>query len=337
MEDPMENPLFWSNFAAALLLIIFTGYTVLDGFDLGTGIILPAFFNGKEHSSKLISFISPFWDGNEVWMLTGAVMLFAAFPKVFAALLPSLYLPMIGLILCLIFRAVSFELSYSEGGGKRAWELVLSISSILISAAGLIILGGLIEGLPLNRNHEFSGSLLFFFRPFPLIFCLTGLGLLAIQGLGYVLVRAEGDLQLKALKTVKEVWMFTFILVILTFILVLLHPSLRPKKGIWIGATISILILLIYRITLKRVPDLFSFLISSLILASGWIFIAISLYPNLLPAGNDPALSLTIRDASAPAGTQKFVSLFSSIGLVIIIFYTGIVYRIFHFKNKNHT
>ena len=142
-------------------------YVVLDGFDLGIGILFP-FFPEEAQRDQVMNSVAPFWDGNETWLVLGGVTLWAAFPKAFAIILPAVYIPVLVLLLALIFRGVAFEFRFVAKPRHRKWDASFAVGSIVAAFAQGLVLGAILEEIPV-RNQEFAGTPLWWLSPFSVL------------------------------------------------------------------------------------------------------------------------------------------------------------------------
>jgi len=178
---------------------LFTGYAILDGFDLGVG-ALHLLTNTDEERRLMLNSIGPVWDGNEVWLVTGGGALFAAFPDVYATSFSGFYLAFMLLLVMLIFRAVAIEFRSKQPmrWWRKWWDISFSVSSILGALIQGIALGNVAQGVPLGADHEFHGSFLGLFNPYALLVGVTTLAMFAMHATIYVVLKTEGALQAKA-------------------------------------------------------------------------------------------------------------------------------------------
>jgi len=184
-----------------LLGILFFGYALLDGFDLGVG-MLHLFTNTDEHRRLMLNSIGPVWDGNEVWLVTGGGALFAAFPPVYATLFSGFYLPLMLLLTALIFRAVAIEFRSKrpDAWWRRSWDAAFLAGSLLAALLLGITVGNLARGIPLDSSHEFSGSLFDLLSPYSAMVGVTTVALFMMHGSIYVVMKTEGPLHDQARK-----------------------------------------------------------------------------------------------------------------------------------------
>src|SRR5450631_939748 len=184
-------PVIWAGLIGTAVAM----YVILDGFDLGIGILLPFARNESERDQMMRS-VAPFWDGNETWLVLGGGGLWVAFPKAYAVIMPAFYLPMIVMLLALVFRGVAFEFR-TVSLSKIWWNRAFAIGSALAAFSQGVILGGLIEGVPV-RDGAYAGGALHWATPFAL---LCGLALIAGYGLlgaTWLAMKTEGPVATRA-------------------------------------------------------------------------------------------------------------------------------------------
>ena len=332
----MDGLVFWQTLWFFILILLFFIYSLLDGFDLGIGILLP-FFSRKENSaSRLLKSVTPFWDGNELWLLNGAVCVFAVFPPAFRTVLSGFYLPVILLALFFILRAVSFEFYFRDIERRQFWGVALAFCSFMIVFMGSLTLANLTIGIPLDGNGEFKGNILSLFRIFPAIIALLAVTAAMLHGMSYAAGRTDGGLKKDVLKV------STVLCIVLCAGLILFVPAILIffkqevyNPGIWAGLLISFLALLAFGFMLRKGWDKLILWMSSLFIAGLWIAVASAMFPNLIRAGNNPANSITIYNASSPLSTLTFMTYLLFIGIILILLYTLTVYRIFRGRTKD--
>src|SRR4051812_35906155 len=198
-EGEMEwyLPVIWAAVIGAAVAL----YVILDGFDLGIGILFPFAKEDKERD-QMIASIAPFWDGNETWLVLGGGGLWVAFPRAYAVIMPALYLPVIMMLLGLIFRGVAFEFRTVANTSKKYWTFAFAAGSTVAAFCQGLILGGLIQGIKIE-NGEFAGGTFDFLRPFAII---CGLGVVtgyALLGACWLIMKTEGPVAERARKHAK--------------------------------------------------------------------------------------------------------------------------------------
>ncbi len=179
-----------------LVGVLLLGYAVLDGFDLGAGVLNPFVAKTDDERRTVLRSIGPVWDGNEVWLLTAGGALFAAFPLVYATVFSGFYLALMLLLAALIFRAVALEFrDQLEGAGwRRAWDVAFFLGSAVPALLLGVAIGNIIRGLPLNAAGEYTGGLIGLLTPFPLIIGLLVVALVTTHGAAWLLVKTQGAL-----------------------------------------------------------------------------------------------------------------------------------------------
>ncbi|RYD87537.1 MAG: cytochrome d ubiquinol oxidase subunit II, partial [Sphingobacteriales bacterium] len=208
----LDLPTWWFLLIGALI----SGYGILDGFDLGAG-ALHLFFRKEQSRRIALNAIGPVWDGNEVWLVIGAGALFAAFPLVYGTLLSVFYLPFIVLLVAIIFRAISIEFRSKEEmtWWRALWDVCYCLSSSTIALLFGLILGNLIQGIPLDKDYQFVGRLRDFFNPYALLISVTVLSLFMLHGAMYLAMKTEDRLYAKMTILINQTSKF-FILCFIT-------------------------------------------------------------------------------------------------------------------------
>ncbi|RYD93556.1 MAG: cytochrome d ubiquinol oxidase subunit II, partial [Sphingobacteriales bacterium] len=207
-----------------LIGAVFTGYIILDGFDLGAG-ALHLFFNKEESRRIALNAIGPVWDGNEVWIVIGGGALFAGFPAVYATLLSSFYIPFMLFLMAIIFRAISIEFRSKEPmlWWRKMWDISYSISSALIALLLGVVLGNVTQGINMGPDHVFRGSFTEFLNPYALLTGITTLALLMMHGSIYLVMKTENRLYAKLTVMVRNTTIFFVIMILLTSFYTLLY------------------------------------------------------------------------------------------------------------------
>ena len=309
-------------------------YIVLDGFDLGLGILFP-FFRAEADRDQMMNSVAPFWDGNETWLILGGGGLWVAFPKAYAVIMPALYLPVIVMLLALVFRGVAFEFRWVAKPRHRKWDVAFATGSTVAALCQGIILGGLLQGVTIV-DGRFAGGALDWLTPFSL---LCGLGVVAgyaLLGVTWILMKTEGPVERRARAMAPSL-----LLVLMTFVAaVSLWTPLAIERIAERWFTFPNLIYL------APVP------LATLLLAwSCWrgILGGRSVQPFLSAVGifllayaglvisNAPWLvppTLTIWDTAAYVGSQVFMLIGTTLLLPMVLGYTVFVFWVFRGKLK---
>ncbi len=315
-----------------LIGVLLIGYSILDGFDLGVASLLPILAKTEKEKRILFNSIGPFWDGNEVWLLTGGGALFAAFPHVYATVFSGFYLALMLVLFCLIFRAVSLEFRAHYNGGKTFWEWAFVIGSLIPSLLYGVALGNVVQGIPLDKNMEFTGTFFTLLRPFPLVIGLLGLVMILIQGATYTMTKTDGELRKRAVDVAKKLWIVFWVLFVLSIILsFIVIPNSIKRVTAWLATILIIIDMIFLRNSLNKDDAGQAFIYSSIVFVLLWAIAGSVLYPNLVRATN-PDLSLTISNASSSQLTLTVMLIIALIGMPFVIGYTIYVYKIFKGK-----
>ncbi|MBI5038588.1 MAG: cytochrome d ubiquinol oxidase subunit II [Nitrospirae bacterium] len=321
-----------------LILGLTAGYAILDGFDLGVG-VLHLFARDNSERRININAIGPVWDGNEVWLLVAGGSLFAVFPMAYAAILSGFYLLLILLLTSLIFRAVSLEFrnKVSSAAWQRLWDWSFGLGSLLASLLFGIMLGNILQGVSIDQEGIFTGHFLSQFNLFSILTGLLILTVFVMHGGIYMTLKTEGLLLERMRRAVSMAWFILIILfptaVISTYYVspFLFRGLLRaPFPGITAVILLAAILCIPAALWFKRYA--LSFLASSVMIACGILLTGLSLFPRLIPSGIDPAYSLTIYNAAAGPRTLTAMLVITLISLPLVISYTIYIHRVFKGK-----
>ena len=308
-----------------ILIMVFLGmFSMLDGFDLGVGMLLP-FAKDKDEAGRLVSMISPFWDGNEVWLITAAGFAFAAFPAVYGLLLSSFYLPIMAFVAALVMRGLALDYSYHDLAHQRMWQRLAAGGSYGVTILGLLTLGTILQGLPFVGPGLLSQTFSDYVGVFPILFCLAGTVFVIWQGMTYTLIRDPSGVRQDMAKRIWPAVVAAGMLLMAAWGVYL--PQALGKPIALMGGVLCAMGIVAGRLTLWRKGWAFYF--SCVSMAGLWMLIAASLYPDVLPARHPSGLSLTLGSAAAPLSTLKPMVLIGSFLIPVILVYTGFTYRVF--------
>ncbi len=324
----IDLPFIW----AAIIAFAVLAYVILDGFDLGIGILFP-FFPEKRDRDVMMNSVAPVWDGNETWLVLGGGGLLAVFPLAYSIILPALYAPIIAMLLGLIFRGVAFEYRWRTKRGEFLWNWAFAGGSMLAAFSQGIALGALVQGIPVV-NRAYAGAWWDWLTPFSVA---TGFAILigyALLGSTWLIMRTTGELAEKARRIALRT---CFATVAAMGIVSLWTPFLRPiyleRWFSWPTAIFSVIVpvlvlgcfaLLLAGIRGKR--DAQPFLAALSLFVLGFAGIGISFYPYMVPP------SVTIWDAAAPDSSLAFLLWGAAFLVPIILIYTGYAYWVFRGK-----
>ncbi|HOC59188.1 MAG: cytochrome d ubiquinol oxidase subunit II [Syntrophaceae bacterium] len=322
-----------------LIFALFLGYALLDGFDLGIAVLLPLLGKSKEEKDTLIASIGPVWDGNEVWLITGGGALFAAFPHAYATIFSGFYPAMMLVLLALIFRAVSMEFRAYDTVRAGLWEKAFAGGSALAALLFGVALGNVVYGVPLDGRMEFTGNFFTLLRPVPLLFGITGLAAVLLQGAAWSILKTTGDLQQRSFQAIRILSMINVVLAVVYFAVLLnVTPRSSGNPLFFIGLLLTFSGLAALFLGVGKKKDGAAIWASScsligLLLAAGAVQ-----FPNLVTASNQAHESLTIYNSSSGLYSLQVMAAIGLVGMPVVVGYTIFVYRLFKGKTEagNH-
>jgi cytochrome d ubiquinol oxidase subunit II len=325
----IDLPIIWAVIIAFGLMM----YVVMDGFDLGIGILFP-FVRDRADRDTMVNTVAPVWDGNETWLVLGGASLMAAFPLAYSVLLSALYLPLVLMFAGLVCRGVAFEFRFkAEKAHKPVWDKAFSLGSYIATFSQGVCLGAYINGFAVT-GPSYGGGVLDWLTPFSLF---TGLGLVvayALLGSTWLIMKTEGPLQRRMFALARPV---TVVLLAVIGIVSLWTPLTHPKVAArWFAlpnlvffAPIPVLVLTTTWTMLRvlgRDVHATPFLLALLLLFLGYSGLAISLWPDIIPP------SVSIREAAAPPQSMGFPLVGALFVIPIILTYTAWSYYVFRGK-----
>lgn len=328
MPFGVDLPMFFAFIIAFAIL----AYVVMDGFDLGVGILFPFLPVGRERDSAMNS-IAPVWDGNETWLVMGGGGMLAAFPLAYGMILSALYAPIIAMLLALVFRGVAFEFRWRDPRHRALWDAAFSIGSIVAAFAQGVTLGALLQGVAV-QNRTYAGGWFDWLSPFSV---LVGLSLVcgyALLGATWLVMKSEGPLQERCHR-------FAFRLGVGTIVAMAAVSAATPflRDAYWerwfawpqilFTAQVPLLVAIVTGIlfwSLKRAHHYTPFLMALALFGLGLAGLGVSLYPYIVPP------SVTIWQAAAPDDSLKFMLPGVLVLVPIILAYTGYSYWVFRGK-----
>ena len=320
----MDLPTLWF----VILGFFFVGYFVLDGFDFGVGMSLP--FLGRDDTDRrvLINTIGPVWDLNETWVIVAGAFLFAAFPEWYATLFSGFYLLMLLILLALIARGVSFEYRHQrpESSWKRRFDLMIVVGSAVPAFVWGLVFANVVQGVPLDEGHNYTGTLLDLLNPYALLGGLTTLLLFFTHGVVFVTLKTEGEIRGRARRLATRAGVVTIVVAAAFLALTsLMHGTL---VSVALSAVAAVTLIASFVANLRgREGRSFGLMAVTIALAVSSLFAA--LFPGVMPASNDPANSLTIANASSSTYTLTIMSWVALVFVPLILGYQGFTYWIF--------
>jgi cytochrome d ubiquinol oxidase subunit II len=323
----------------ALVGILFTGYVILDGFDLGVG-ALHLFVSGRDEDRRIfLNAIGPVWDGNEVWLVTGGGALFAAFPAVYATVFSGFYLAFMALLCALIFRAVAIEFrsKHPSARWRWFWDRSFAAGSVFSSFLIGVAMGNIAWGVPLDARGEFTGHFLDLLHPYALMMGVTTVALFAMHGAIYLVLKTEGELQERVRQWVNPLivsFILSYVIVTLATLLYVPHVTDAFRREPWFFAIVIPVILLIANIPreVNRGQEFFAFLSSCGAMAGLMAIFGIGSYPNLVFSLPHPEYSLTAFNAASSPKTLGIMLTIALTGIPVVLAYSVSIYWIFRGK-----
>lgn len=307
-------------------------YVVMDGFDLGIGILFPTFKPGRERDSAMNS-VAPVWDGNETWLVLGGGGLMAAFPLAYAIILPALYAPIIVMLLALIFRGVAFEFRWRDPAHRAFWDVAFTGGSIIGTLAQGITLGALLQGVAVE-GRQYAGGWWDWLTPFSL---LTGVSLVvgyAFLGATWLVMKTEGDMQAHVRRMAGWLGAATIALIgvvsaVTPFLKGAYYENWFAWPNVLLTAQVPLLVLIgavLFFRTLGRGHERWPFLLGLGLFGLSFAGLGISIFPYAVPG------AVTIWQAAAPDSSLIFMLVGAAVLIPIILTYTGYAYWVFRGK-----
>jgi cytochrome bd ubiquinol oxidase subunit II len=323
--EPSGLALFWAAVLAGAILI----YVVLDGFDLGVGVL---FGTTRDETRRvhMMDTIAPFWDGNETWLVVIGAGLFAAFPDVYAIFLGAFYFPVLLLLFGLIFRGVAFEFRFRGARMRRVWDAGFFWGSTVVAFVQGAAIGAMMRGIPV-ADGQYAGGPFGWLHPFAI---LTGIGLVlgyALLGAGWLLLKSEGELRDWARRRIT--WLASGVLAVLglAFALifdysVLAHSNLQARPWGLVFPAVGVLALVGVTLGARQRRDGLPFAMAVLFFLAAFLSLGVMFWPYMIP------YSVTVASAAAPEASLGFLFYGGVVVLPVIAAYTIGVYWVFRGK-----
>jgi cytochrome d ubiquinol oxidase subunit II len=333
LENFVNLPLIWYG-------LIFTAvflYILLDGFDLGVGILFP-FAPSDKCRDRMMNSIAPFWDGNETWLVLGGGGLFAAFPLAYAVMMPALYLPVIAMLLGLIFRGVAFEFRFKAVKSRRIWDHAFHFGSLLAAFMQGMIIGAVVQGIEVD-GRSFAGSTFDWLNAYSV---MTGVAVVfgyALLGSTWLVMKTEEETQDWARKSASyTIGYVALFLAIVSISMPIMNADIRAR---WFDLpnlffllpipTASLILLIMIWRDLHTGREYRPFLLSFGVFLTGYIGIAISMWPYIVP------FEITFSQAAAAPESQSLLLVGTVVLLPLILVYVGYCYYIFRGKASHES
>lgn len=311
-----------------LIAVLWTGYLFLEGFDLGVGILMKTFARDEKERRLLLNTVGPVWDGNEVWLITAAGAMFAAFPFWYASLFSALYIPLVFVLLGLIFRAVSFE--YRGKVHSQAWRTVCDWAIALGSTVAAFGIGAMLAltttGLPLNENGDRVGGPFAWFSWYAVLGGLAVVGFAVVHSAAFVALKTDGEVRHRARRLVGR-WLPVGLLPMVAWAIAVAAEN--GKWFSWLLIAIALVAAIASWVASRAGREGFSFLAMGGFLLAGVAAIFSAVYPVVLPSTLNPAWNLTVENASSSSYTLGLMSVVAAIGVPLVLAYQAWTYWVF--------
>jgi len=355
-----------------LLGVLFIGFAIMDGFDLGVAICLPWLAKNDDERRILINCIGPTWEGNQVWFILGGGAIFAAWPALYALSFSGFYLAMLLVLLALILRPVGFKYrsKLQHRHWRQFWDYALFIGGFVPSLIFGVAVGNVLQGVPFHFDQDlrafYTGSFFDLLNPFAILCGLLSVSMLSMQGANFINLKTTGILSQRAIKT--ATWMAGFSIILFVLGGFAMHqiqgyqlsseishfgPSNPTHKQVlmvshawmqnyqilpmlWLIPGLAILSCLLVMLLVKRKPIL-AFIASSVAIAHIIATVGVTMFPFILPSSSDPNHSLLIWDASSSERTLFIMLMATVIFFPVILCYTAWVYRVLRGEVNMHT
>ncbi|GAB4173364.1 MAG: cytochrome d ubiquinol oxidase subunit II [Calditrichia bacterium] len=316
-----------------LITVLYIGFFFLEGFDYGVGIVLPFLGKNDEERRRIINTIGPFWDGNEVWLLTAGGATFAAFPNWYATLFSGFYLPLFLILLALIVRGVAFEFRSKDKSPtwRNTWDWMLFIGSFIPALLWGVALANILRGVPIDQNMEYVGGFFNLLNPYALLGGLVSLSLFTLHGSLFLSLKSDTDIAERARNLSIKIGPLTGILMFLFVIFTYFATDIFTREGINPGAVpiLAGLSILLAGWFVRKGMMGWGFVLTGLTIVFTTITFFMGMFPRVMISSLNPEWSLTIYNASSTPYTLKVMSIVALIFVPIVLFYQGWTYYVF--------
>ena len=316
-----------------LITVLFIGFFFLEGFDYGVGILLP--FLGKTDRERriIINTIGPFWDGNEVWLITAGGAMFAAFPEWYATMFSGFYMALVLMLLALIVRGVAFEFRSKDPNPKwrNFWDWMIFVGSFVPALLWGVALANLWAGVPIDANMNYVGTFWNLLTPFTLVGGVTTLLMFTVHGALFLTLKATGPVIERADTTLKRIGPFTTVVVFSFFGMAYFATDVFARLGVNPGIVpvTAGASLLAAGWFISQSRHGWAFFMTGITITAATTSIFLALFPRVMVSSLDPAWSLTIYNASSSPYTLRIMTIVALIFVPIVLIYQGWSYYIF--------
>lgn len=318
-----------------LWILLWAVYFILDGFDLGSGTLLPFLARNDMEKRYIYNASGPFWDGNEVWLITAGGVTFAAFPVAYATMFSALYAPLLILLFALIFRAAAFEFRNKVHCDcwRRVWDLCLVLGNFLPALLLGVAFANLFRGIPIDADGVYHGSILTLLNPYGLAGGVLFVLMFAFHGALWLELRTIGDLRDRARRAAFVIWPLLLSMTLL-FIALTAHytntfATFQHHPIMYVALVLAVVGLIAARLTLGHGAMLAAWLSSALFILGATFFGALGMYPNLIISSIDPAYNVTVTNGASSPLTLMIMLGVALVAVPVVILYQLWVYFAF--------
>ena len=332
-ETFLDLPLIWYALIGTAILL----YVLLDGFDLGVGVLFP-FAPTDRCRDRMMNSIAPFWDGNETWLVLGGGGLFAAFPLAYSILMPALYIPIIIMLLGLIFRGVAFEFRFKADTSRRLWDYAFHFGSLVATVMQGMVIGAIVQGVNVD-GRSFAGNAFDWLNAYSV---MTGVALVfgyALLGATWLIMKTDGETQAWARKCASYV--LAYVALFMAIVSISMPVMNMDIRTLWFSTPNFFFLLPVPSLTLvffimiwrdvHQGKEYRPFFLSIGIFLMGYIGITVSMWPYLVP------FEVSFRQAAAAGPSQSLLLVGTVIMLPVVLGYTGFCYYVFRGKASSET
>ena len=320
-----------------LITVLFIGFFLLEGFDYGVGILHPFVAKTDTERRVVMNSIGPFWDGNEVWMITAGGALFASFPEWYATLFSGFYLALILILFGLIIRGVSFEFrsKVESEGWRKLWDYTFFTGSLLAALIWGVAVGNFLRGVPIGPDKYYHGGLLPLLNPYALTVGIALFFIFILHGASYLGIKTEGSVAERAGKYARTSWIIALIFTVIFVIWSFFATDIFVAPGAWLvylSVIIAAVALILAGVYTFKGNSKMAFIMTSITIIFAVIMTFAGLYPRVMISTIDPRYSLTIFNASSSQYTLKAMLIVAVILVPIVLAYQYWTYRLFKDK-----
>ncbi|ACD90856.1 MAG: cytochrome d ubiquinol oxidase subunit II [Chlorobium limicola] len=316
-----------------LVTVLFTGFFFLEGFDFGVGILHPFMSRDDRERRTVINTIGPFWDGNEVWLITAGGAMFAAFPEWYATLFSGFYIALLLMLVALILRGVAFEFrsKHDNPAWRAFWDWSIFTGSAIPALLWGVAFANFIRGVPIDQSMNYAGGFFNLLNPYALVCGLASLSIFTLHGAVFLTLKTTGSLQERAMSLAKKVWAPATLLSLAFMIYTFIETDLYQRLGVNPGIipVFSVLALLSVIVLLQKNASGWAFAMTGISIAFSTITIFMGLFPRVLVSSLNPDWSLTIYNSSSSDYTLGIMTIVAAVFVPLVLVYQGWSYWVF--------